>query len=165
MFNNIGISFAVAKIIKLGDLGKELNNILKDIEESELKKADRALRATIIDVWGKVITETPVDSGRARGNWFIDDTFNPSQVGASQKRKGANYVRVRTKGGLLGKTKFLYNNLPYVKKLEFGGYSGSPTDKTVGGFSRLAPNGMVRKNLANFARKLARNWKGAKRGV
>ena len=155
----------MAKIIKLGNLGKELNSILKNIEQSELKKADRALRATIIDVWGKVITETPVDSGRARGNWFIDDTFNPSKTGASLKRKGANYVNSRTGSGLLGKTKFLYNNLPYIKKLEFGGYSGSPTEKTINGFSRLAPNGMVRKNLAKFGSKLAKNWKGSKRGV
>ena len=43
----------------------------------------------------------------------------------------------------------IQNNLPYIKKLEFGGYTDkSETEKTIGGFSKQAPQGMVGLTLA-----------------
>jgi len=38
----------------------------------------------------------------------------------------------------------IQNNLPYIKKLEYGGFTVKPeTEKTIGGFSKQAPQGMV----------------------
>ena len=46
---------------------------------------------------------------------------------------------------------FITNNLPYITKLEDGGYPNppkKPTGKTVNGYSRQAPNGMVAVTIA-----------------
>jgi hypothetical protein len=43
---------------------------------------------------------------------------------------------------------FIVNNLPYIAVLEYGGYPNPPSDpvhgKTIGGYSKQAPQGMVR---------------------
>ena len=138
----------VAKTIKMSQLGSTLDNLVKDYGEKTEKQTNRAVRKTIIKIWGDIIKETPVQDGRARGNWFID-TKPTNQVGPENKRKGASYVSSETnkKDMLKGKW-YLFNNLPYIKKLEYGGFTTKPeTDKTVGGYSKLAPEGMVRKNL------------------
>ena len=47
---------------------------------------------------------------------------------------------------------FISNNLPYITTLEYGGYPKHPKGgkgKTVDGFSRQAPEGMVGVTLAN----------------
>jgi hypothetical protein len=42
------------------------------------------------------------------------------------------------------------NNVPYIGMLEYGGYStDSKTGKTVNGYSRQAPHGMVGVTMAN----------------
>ena len=43
----------------------------------------------------------------------------------------------------------LSNNLPYAWKLEYGGYPGDGPN-TVGGYSKQAPSGCVRVNVARF---------------
>ena len=60
---------------------------------------------------------------------------------------------------ILGKRLFFTNNLPYINKLEYGGYPNPPknvTGKTAGGFSLQAPIGWVRKELKKM-RKAIRN--------
>lgn len=163
-----------SKRIKLENLTKELNKALKGLSDGELKRSEKALRATLVDVWGDVITRTPVDTGRVRGNWFVDDSFNPSRTGPANKRKGYNYINSKLRGGIFGKTKYLYNNLPYAKILEFGGYTKSPKKGTYnkkqkkyevrssGGYSLLAPRGMVRVSLSGFGAKLRKNIKVVK---
>ena len=49
------------------------------------------------------------------------------------------------------------NNLPYARVVEYGGYPNppkSPTGKTVNGFSKLAPAGMVRINIRKLITKI-----------
>ena len=41
------------------------------------------------------------------------------------------------------------NNLPYAHVIEYGGYPGDGPN-TVGGFSKQAPAGVVRVNVARF---------------
>jgi hypothetical protein len=50
--------------------------------------------------------------------------------------------------GGLGSLTWLSNNLPYIEKLEYGGYPDGPN--TIGGFSKQAPAGMVRVNMARI---------------
>ena len=62
---------------------------------------------------------------------------------------------------MFGTKCFLTNNLPYIVKLEFGGYgTKNPVDVNAQGFSKQAPAGMVRINLARFPAQLARAFKG-----
>ncbi|MDR1176037.1 MAG: hypothetical protein LBK83_11285, partial [Treponema sp.] len=43
---------------------------------------------------------------------------------------------------------FLANNLPYARKIEYGTFTDKPeTKKTIGGFSRQSPHGVIGKNL------------------
>ena len=47
---------------------------------------------------------------------------------------------------------YISNNLPYIATLEYGGYPNPPksgSGKTVNGFSKQAPKGMVGVTLAN----------------
>ena len=49
------------------------------------------------------------------------------------------------------------NNLPYIQKLEYGGYPNPAKtgDKTVNGYSKQAPAGMVRISLEQIKNELS----------
>jgi hypothetical protein len=51
-------------------------------------------------------------------------------------------------GAAIGNTFFFTNNVPYIRRLEYG-------------YSEQAPQGMVRRNLQNFNRLLVKNLKAA----
>lgn len=151
----------MAKIIKPERLGAELRKAMdkhKDLTEARLNKA---LKITAIKVWGDIIMATPVDSGRARGNWFVGLSVS-DQTSEGSKNKGPGFVAKELPEDLVKQKVFLYNNLPYINKLEFGGYSqglGS-TDKTNSqGFSKQAPQGMVRVSLLNWGPTLQKVFK------
>lgn len=87
--------------------------------------------------FASVVTGTPVDTGRARGNWL------PSEGSA----RGETTDRVDQSGqAVIAEIKetvkglgiyYLANNLPYIRRLEYG-------------YSAQAPAGMVRLNLARL---------------
>ena len=86
--------------------------------------ADRVVRASQLEISNRIQRRTPVDTGRARGSWQASQT-------------GATYLFV--------------SNIPYIRKLEYGGYTTKPeTEKTIGGFSKQAPQGMVRLSAAEW---------------
>lgn len=151
----------------MGELGGALSKILDEFTEVTKASADKALRATVIKIWGDIITDTPVGNpdiwksaaarayakktgykgGTARGNWFIGNSpTNKIQVTANAN-KGAGYVRNNTPVKLFGKKLFLFNNMPYIERLEFGSHSTQ------------SPTGMVRKNVINFPSILRRAFK------
>lgn len=108
-----------------------------------------ALRKTSIELFGRVIMRTPVDTGRLRGNWQatgaspavgvtdIADAAAP----ASQNGSGNSISRTAMETFILGdgeSTVFhLANNLPYATVVEYGS-------------SQQAPSGMVRISVAEF---------------
>lgn len=130
------------------------------------KSVDETMRAIALELFGSIIKDTPVDTGRARGNWQTsigspqtDQLFDPGPDDATAELAAAVY----NFGG--DKTIYLANNLPYSWKLEFGGYGTGPgaTEKTTrDSYSVQAPYGMVRKNTAriqSIIRKAARDNK------
>lgn len=157
----------MAKTIKIDELGGAISKILDDVGDITRAKADKALRATLIKVWGDIITDTPVGNpdiwksaaarayakktgykgGTARGNWFIGDAPTDKMHGLRKANKGASYVRNNTPVKLFGKKLFLFNNMPYIERLEFGSHSTQ------------SPTGMVRKNVINFPSILRRAFK------
>jgi len=147
------------RTVPMARVGKQLNQILKDFDHLTQAKTNKGIRAAIIQTWGKIIISTPVDEGRARGNWFID-TQVTDKTGRKSKMKAGSYVAKNTPVKILGTKLFMFNNLPYIQKLEFGGYGNENTEKTnSAGFSKLAPKGMVRINLLKWGSTLKKIFK------
>lgn len=146
----------MAKTIKLGQLGAELSKALASAEADIKARANKALRVAVIKTWGKIIRMTPVDTGRARSNWFVGLSVG-SEITKSTSNKGAIYINKKLPGDLLNTKVFLYNNLPYIEKLEFGGYGDGP--KTTGGFSMQAPKGFLRVSLLGWDSTLQKAFK------
>lgn len=106
-----------------------------------LDKVDKVRRASVLELFKLVIYATPVDSGRLRGNW--QTTIN-SPATAQIERSDANgglalAEAMANLGGLLDVVWFT-NNLPYAERIEYDGWS------------RQAPEGMVRKHVAQWRR-------------
>lgn len=111
---------------------------------------DKVVRATFIQLATNVILRSPVDTGRFRNNWFTtigsmstETTNTPGKAGSAAISRASQVSK-----GATGRVIWLTNNLPYARKLEFGGYGNGP--KTVGGYSIQAPNGMVRVAISEF---------------
>ena len=107
-------------------------------------KLDDVKRTFAFMLYSAVVKKTPVDSGRARGNWnvsvgspdySVSDSTTPKVQDPSQMPKAPGDTAI-----------YVANNLPYIKTLEFGGYPNppkNPSGKTVNGYSKQAPQGMV----------------------
>ncbi|WP_325438209.1 hypothetical protein [Pseudomonas nitroreducens] len=102
---------------------------------------DKIARAATIDFFSGTVKDTPVDTGRARGNW-VTTTDKPAQGEINREDKSGSAVIseivTKTPEGA-GQETFMSNSLPYIDKLEYGS-------------SKQAPNGMVRRNLARVQR-------------
>lgn len=114
-----------------------------------------ASRAVAIELFTSVILDTPVDTGRLRGNWQTNlgsmpdgvlDRLDPS--GGAATGQVLTVVSQLVEGSV-----FLANNLPYAAVVEFGQFPDPPkkgAGLTSGGFSNKAPEGMLRRNVARF---------------
>ncbi len=125
------------------DLGKYANGSKAKIKEVR--------KAYAFALYSSIVRKTPVDTGRARGNWNIS-TPNPdlSTSESSTKQKYTQKEQLPEPNG--DDPIYISNNLPYIAKLEYGGFPNPPkkgTGKTVNGFSKQAPEGMVGVTLAN----------------
>lgn len=117
-----------------------------------MQENEQTRRAVILEVFGSTILDTPVDTGRARGNWqtSVAQPINSESTRTGEAPSMAELQRV-TAQSKWGEEVWMTNNLPYIGKLEYGGYPNPPrnplTSKTINGFSRQAPNGMLRRNI------------------
>lgn len=87
-----------------------------------------------IDLWSSITRRTPVDTGRARANWFVSEGAPTDQVDLHEGAAPGSVPEpelpdVSQLTGL--NSVFIVNNLPYIQALEDG-------------HSKQAPNGMVR---------------------
>ena len=100
-------------------------------------------RAVVMKLFSSVILDTPVDTGRLRGNWQVsEDAPITSEIDREDKTGAGPISEVeRAAKESDGDTPlFLSNNLPYAGRIEFEGHSSK------------APEGMVRRNVARFGR-------------
>ena len=123
--------------------------------EADIAKAMRRMyiivHKTTLDMFSRVIKRTPVDSGRTRGNWQYAVGSPPSGVLDELDKSGSGVI-----SGIANDiqgwdpviTAYLANNVPWILKLENGGYGKG--EKTTGGFSKQAPRGMVKITVAEF---------------
>ena len=130
----------MAKVIRPEQLGSSISEILKKHNIDSLESSNKIVRATAINIFGAVIKDTPADTGRLRGNWFLT-VGSPSNATTDKtdKSKDDSYVASKLPRKILKKRVFLTNNLPYAERIEYEGYS-----------KIKAPAGMMRKNTARF---------------
>ena len=116
----------------------------KQIEIKEVRKA------YAFALYSSIVKKTPVDTGRARGNWNVSVGSEDTSTSETTQQKYKSKESIPTPNG--DESIFISNNLDYIEKLEYGGYPNPPkggSGKTVNGFSKQAPNGMVGVTLAN----------------
>ena len=103
----------------------------------------RTFRGTCLSMFGKIVARTPVDTGRARGNWQSSLNTPSLQIDPTGEGYQATIASVK-----LGDSVFFINNLPYIEELEDGS-------------SDQAPAGMVKVTAAEYesiaSRELRRN--------
>lgn len=110
------------------------------------------------DIANGVVLKTPVDSGRARANWFpsldtpaVGTTARTDKAGASALSEARQIAKLAA-----GRVFYLTNNLPYIRHLEYGLYGIPPGSangpKTISGYSKQAPAGMVRITMNEVVR-------------
>lgn len=116
------------------------------------KNPETVMRAVSLKLFSAIIYESPVDTGRFRFNWQVSDATPARGVKDGFDKTGNSTVSAMTayiKNSVTWDEFTLTNNLPYARVIEFGGYPGDGPN-TTGGFSRQAPQGVVRVNIARF---------------
>lgn len=115
-------------------------------KEHVLEATNELKQAAAIELFTGVILASPVDTGRFRANWNFS-TGRPDLTMTEQADpSGRQAIHAATNGVIastLESRLYLSNNLPYAIPLEMG-------------YSKQAPEGMVRKNLARVKANLAR---------
>lgn len=135
-----------------------------------LEKYRTVKRLSAFDLFSAIVLETPVDKGVLRNNWFAAMGAGSTETTDSEDRSGNSTIQ-RIKQVLDGTDLsidiFLTNNLPYAPVVEFGGYPNPPEGGkglTSGGFSRKAPEGMVRINTLRWDQIVKNNVRLVNRG-
>jgi hypothetical protein len=107
---------------------------------------DLAHRKVCLDLFTSLVKKSPVDTGRFRSNWqigvnainLLTDESTDKSGGQATLRAFAAMAEVKAGG-----TVYLTNSLPYAISLEYG-------------WSKQAPQGMVRLSLAEYSSAMRR---------
>lgn len=114
---------------------------LRKFGKKAMDNADKIRRASALELFQLIIFDTPVDTGRLRGNW--QTTINRGANGSIDRLDingdAAVLEAMANLGGMLD-TVFFVNNLSYAEKIELDG-----------GINERG-KGMVRKHIAMWNR-------------
>lgn len=114
----------------------------KRIEKAKGKQ-ELFFKKLTLEIMSRIVLKTPVDTGRARANWFVgngtpnrrtDQLVDPSGVSTIAFGQSA-IMGIKVDG----QTIYVTNSLPYIRRLEYEGWS------------QQAPAGMVRVTLAELS--------------
>lgn len=109
----------------LGKLGPHSEEQLNDVATG------LALR-----LWKEISARTPVDKGRARANWQLGSSVKPGTIDSGfSKNESPVPDEAAVAEMAASDRKWIFNNLPYIERLEAGS-------------SSQAPSGMVAESLA-----------------
>lgn len=103
---------------------RRLGEIASTIE----KNANTAVQKAAFAIEARLVTSTPVDTGRARSNWLASlryprtDTVEPTSVADTITRARAVIELRRQHGGAI----YLSNNVPYIGSLNAGSSAQAP---------------------------------------
>lgn len=112
--------------------------------------AETVASATFIELFSSVIKDTPVDSGRLRGEWQTTKN-SPAQNEAGRTQTGSTGIATAEAIFTITKpdTYYLTNVMPYAERVEFDGWSHTK-----------APRGMVRINIKRLNQILRKEARG-----
>lgn len=132
----------------MGEWVKTINEWGKT-QKDDIKKVRKSF---VFFLYSAIVKRTPVDTGRARSNWFI----SKGKVNASVTDKKSNRYNLGNVPDADGdEDYFISNNLPYIGTLEYGEYPDPVkkgtydkkrkqwVKKSDNGFSKQAPHGML----------------------
>lgn len=147
---------------------------IRDFVEGARVNQEQFIRGVKIELFTAVVKDTPVDTGRLRGNWQA--TVHQKATGQLGDRpESAVISEIMANTGKAADTSYLTNNLPYAPVVEYGQYPNPPEKGTydprakkyvilsAGGYSKKAPAGMVRRNVARFQRLVTNRLRKLKR--
>jgi len=103
-------------------------------------RLDKLGRALGLEIQRRLMDKTPVDTGRARGNWNAsigEPDFTTSETTSAAATIAKASAVVRGFEFSEGASSYVSNGLPYIERLEEG-------------YSAQAPNGMVRVTVAEL---------------
>ena len=159
-------------------------DVRRFVEKTNLS-LDAALRSIALEVLRRVVLRSPVDTGRLRGGWVVGLGSMPTGGGGRDPHgRGARTIErgwgqiARAK---MGQNIYIVNNIPYVLTIEYGQYPNPPKRGTyvksgrirggvvgpghvilsAGGFSKQAPQGMVRISVREVVREIDAIIRGA----
>lgn len=109
-----------------GPYNQILPAVLKKLREVA---APTAYRNTVARAAVEIIDDTPVDSGRARANWFVQDGVEQPPItddvdpnGTTAKSRAVEDAEKVKLGG----TACISNGVPYIERLENGSSEQAP---------------------------------------
>lgn len=110
------------------------NRQLQDFEDRVAENSLKLQQRVALDLLTRIVLKTPVDTGRARGNWQVE--LNGSGSGTTETVDPAGQATIANGFAAIGAAKpfgkiTIYNNVQYIRRLEDGS-------------SRQAPQGMVK---------------------
>jgi hypothetical protein len=115
----------------------------RQIENFSAKAQEKALKIfkkSVIDLTSDIISDTPVDTGRLKNNWFPSTGAASEQTTEATANEAGDRAEKCAQNELtLDKTFYFTNNLPYAFRIEFEGWSKAK-----------APQGMVRRNAIRW---------------
>lgn len=122
--------------------------------KARVAQAERTRRTFVIKLFSSIIKDTPVLTGRLRGDWRT--SVSSPIVAASKSVRPESEALAEVQEGALSvkgdETLFFCNAQPYAKRIEFEGHSKTK-----------APDGMVRRNVARQLRTMREAIAEAKR--
>lgn len=116
------------------------------------KNADAVTKKVALDMHARLVSRSPVDTGRFRGNWQLTigqaaggaiPRIDKAPLGSDPTGANKTQTAAAVTGFKAGPSIWLVNNLPYGVELEYGS-------------STQAPNGMVRVTQREFVSLIAR---------
>ena len=147
----------------------ELGDLMREISKRTGAKIENVVIEAGVKMTDSIMAKSPVDTGRFRGSW-TSTSSRPSRITNARWRTDraikSEAIAKLTKAIEKQTTFYIVNNLPYANVLEYGLYpknvkKGTKNRKTkrfeirtVNGFSRQAPAGMVRVTVKEYKRDL-----------
>lgn len=125
---------------------------VKNWADKVLVEFEDLRRAIIFEWFSSTVRDSPVATGRLRGNWQISSTAPTTgelEITDPEGKVTLEKISTFIKQAKLGEDSITYltNSLPYAYAIEYDGVSHTK-----------APEGMVRKNFIRVSRNLKRKY-------
>lgn len=99
-----------------------VRNVINKLEKIGSKAVDKIMRGTTLDLFGRIVDDTPVDEGALRANWYVSFSSPSHEVDEENKNTNSSNQRVnsQTVRWNLKESIFLTNNMTYADVIENG---------------------------------------------